>query len=186
MRLFKPDIAQLVRKAVSGDQRAFSALYELHVDALFCFLNQFSENRTQTADWVQTSFIKAFHSLHRFEGRSSFKTWLFTIGLNEVRTAMRGTHLETIDVLEDQMDSGYAEEKNPLPVHDLKIWLRVLDVRQRSVLLLAEVEGYSHAEIAEMLSITESTSRSILSRAKATVRKRIQSESNYGKHLLHA
>ncbi len=179
MKLFKPDIPKLILRAAGGEQQAFAALYNLHVDDLFRFLNQFSTQREQTAEWVQNSFVNAFTHLHQFGGRSSFKTWLFRIAINEVRTGIRKALPENEVFAEDQTLQQEADE--PLLHHDLNIWLRHIDERHRAVLLLAEAEGYSHAEIAQMLDITEGTSRSMLARAKNRLRKYIQADLHHGK-----
>lgn len=178
MNLFKPDIDQLVFRARTGDQKAFAGLYNLHVSGLFRFLNQFSSNRDQTAEWVQLSFIKAFTKIEQFAGKSTFKTWLFRIGLNEMRTGVRKA---APDEMEYHEEHDEVPENDPLLQQDLSIWLKHLDHRHRAVLLLAEAEGYSHAEIAEMMQISESSSRSMLSRAKSRLRNHILTDMNYGK-----
>jgi RNA polymerase sigma-70 factor (ECF subfamily) len=179
VNLFKPDIPKLILRAAGGEQQAFAALYNLHVDDLFRFLNQFSGNRDQTAEWVQNSFVNAFTHLHQFGGRSSFKTWLFRIAINEVRTGIRKALPE--NEIYGEETSGDQPENEPLLHHDLNVWLRHIDERHRAVLLLAEAEGYSHAEIAHMLDITEGTSRSMLARAKNRLRKYIQADLHHGK-----
>ena len=89
---------ELIEKALMGNQRAFKTLYDLHVDALYRFLCQFSDQPSQIEEWTQRAFIKAFKKLSQFNQRSSFKTWLFTIGLNEMRTDMRKKiHFEDLD-----------------------------------------------------------------------------------------
>jgi len=131
---------------------------------------QFSQDRQIVADWVQQSFIKAFVKLDKFKGKSQFRTWLFSIGINEMRSAKRKQkHHEKIEIGENQLNLVEPER-------DLDSWLSVrtaiqkLDDNKRLVFLLHEIEGYSHREIAEILGVGESTSRTMLSRTKVKLR----------------
>ena len=86
--------ATLVGRARGGDQKAFRSLYDAHVSPLFRFLSQFSFDREETREWVQRAFINAFGRLDQFDGRSTFSTWLFTIGLNEMRSDRRRKNIK--------------------------------------------------------------------------------------------
>ena len=116
-------------------------------------------------EWTQRAFIKAFKSLNQFNGKSAFKTWLFKIGLNEMRSDLRMKwQFEEYDV---QVHT--EQEEIEAPIDDwmsARIAIKALPSDQRMVFLLFEVEGYSHKEIGEMLGISDSYSRVILTRAK--------------------
>lgn len=132
---------------------------------LFRFLLQFAEDRATAQDWTQRAFIKAFNRLDQFAGQSGFKTWIFTIGLNEMRSDKRiKWKFESFDaqVHEPILDSDFSDDD----WMSARIAIRNLDAKQRMVFLLYEIEGYSHKEIAGMLDIAESYSRVILTRAK--------------------
>lgn len=161
---------ELIEKALMENQRAFKTLYDQHVDALYRFLSQFSDQPSQIEEWTQRAFIKAFKKLSQFNQRSSFKTWLFTIGLNEMRTDMRKKiHFE-------DLDDKYMEAEPQETVEDSTIWkkaksaIQQLTPEKRMICLLHIAEDYSHAEIAQMIGITEGSSRIILHRAKQELR----------------
>jgi len=162
-----------IRYALEGDQEAYRRLYERHVDALFPFMMQFSDDRETVRDWVQQAFIRAFSKLDQFQSRSSFKTWLFQIAINEMRQSLRSQHHQADKASID--DHPHIEDKQL----DLSDWIslrdriRELPERQRLVLLMHDVEGFSHSEIANTLGINESSSRAILSRTKHVLRERI-------------
>ncbi|MDZ7773444.1 MAG: sigma-70 family RNA polymerase sigma factor [Balneolaceae bacterium] len=161
-----------VQRARTGDQSAFRELYERHVDALFRFLMQFSANRAEVKDWVQQAFIKAFENLNTFEGRSQFRTWLWRIAINEMKMSRRGAL--RFDTMEELPDNGKAQGGlPPETLMTMRSEIENLDERKRMVLILYEVEGYSHREIAGMLEVGESTSRTILTRAKSELREQI-------------
>lgn len=170
------DESRSIEKAKVGDHEAFRLLYEHHVTPLYRFMRQFSSDPDEAEDWTQRAFIKAFEQMHRFEGRSRFSTWLFKLALNEMRMdRRRATIIPFV--------SADHEPYSPDPEPDLlewretmRSWLEDLDETKRTVFVLFEVEGYSHAEIAAMLEIGESTSRTILSRTKHYLRTRWQTE----------
>jgi RNA polymerase sigma-70 factor (ECF subfamily) len=165
---------QLIRKALDGNQGAFQKLYEAHVEGLFLFLNQFSKEREQVKDWTQRAFIKAFQKLDSFKKDARFKTWLYTIGMNEMRTDMR-SKIRFVE-LDDQLREVPEDD-----VTESELWstarnaIQNLPPEKKMVVLLHIAEGYSHREIGEMLSIKEGHSRIILHRAKEELRNMVLS-----------
>ena len=170
---------KLILQALKGDQDAFKSLYDHHVDQLFRFLNQFSDNRHEVQDWIQRAFIKAFTRLNTFKMQSRFKTWLFTIGLNEMRIDKR-SGFEFIELSENDrtVDSSQLrfEGEEFENWHKAKEVIKALAPDKRIILLLHVAEGYSHQEIAKILSITEGTSRIILHRAKKEIKTKVDHE----------
>ncbi|MFH0989330.1 MAG: RNA polymerase sigma factor [bacterium] len=166
-----------VHQARKGNHRAFRNLYDLHVTPLYRFLTQFSRSHDEVADWVQRSFIKVFEHLPQFDGRSKFSTWLFTVGLNEMRMdrRRREPHSSPLENEEAAL-SPDDQTENFVWRESMTSWLGELEENKRMVFLLYEVEGYSHAEIASMLTIGESTSRTFLTRAKQHLKKRWNEE----------
>ncbi|TAK53090.1 MAG: RNA polymerase sigma factor [Bacteroidetes bacterium] len=164
------DEQQWIKKTGEGDHRAFKKLYEAHVVSLFRFLRQYSENTAQVEDWVQRAFIKAYHNIVSFKGTSRFSTWLFTIALNEMKSDFRRTKSVILSMDGFYEQRGESEEEQFVWSDSMKVLLRELDEQKRSVFLLFEVEGYSHAEIASMLNIGENASRTLLCRAKQQLR----------------
>ena len=159
-----------IKKALRGDQRSFKLLYDQNVEQLYRFLRQYSEDSHIVEEWVQRSFIKAYQHLDTFKGDSRFSTWLFSIALNEMRTDVRRKHLLVFS--EQELPEQMVEsEEERFAWHDsMKIILQNLDEQKRSIFLLFEVEGYSHAEIAIILHIGEGASRTLLCRAKQQLR----------------
>ncbi len=171
------DESALVQRSRTGDHRAFRVLYEAHVDSLYRFLKQFSNDHHEVEEWVQRAFIKAFERLNSFREQSRFSTWIFSIGLNEMRSDRRRATILQFQRQENEdrlpaEDSGEAFLWNDL----MKSWLSQMDELKRAVFLLCEIEGYSHSEIALMLGIPESTSRTILTRTKRWLRERWELE----------
>ncbi|TNE68425.1 sigma-70 family RNA polymerase sigma factor [bacterium] len=157
------DDNRLIELAKEGSQSAYRMLYDRYVDDLFRFVAQFRPERTEVADIVQQAFINCFTKLELFQGKSSFKTWLFSIAIREFQMDLRkwkGKETESID------DHEIPSLPGDIDLMSIKVYVSKLDERKRMVFLLFEVEGYSHKEISELLEIQESHSRTLLTRAK--------------------
>jgi RNA polymerase sigma factor (sigma-70 family) len=157
----------IIHRAQKGDQKAFKMLYDSNVVSLFRFMKQFSKDSVEVEEWVQRSFIKAYEHLPTFRGDAKFSSWLFRLGLNEMKMDRRRSAILQIDNSEiEEVPSEEQDAEQFAWDAMMKTLLGELDEHKRMVFLLYEVEGYSHAEIAEMLSVGESASRTILTRAK--------------------
>jgi len=165
-----------ITEAKGGSQRAFRELYDANVSPLFRFLKQFGSDTDQVEEWVQRAFIKAFEHLDSFDGRSRFSSWLFRLALNEMRMDWRRRQIVAFVAVGDEHEDQ-SHETDPFEWRQLmKTWMDELDETKRAVFILYEVEGYSHAEIGSMLGIAESSSRTLLVRAKRFLQDRWNKE----------
>lgn len=166
-----------IRAVRRGSRKACNQLYDLHAESLYRFLRQYSDDGAQVEDWVQRAFIKALKNIDSFSGSSRFSTWLFTIALNEIRTDKRRQPLVFIDPAE--LHEISEDQSSDFEWNDtMKFLLADLDITKRTIFLLHEVEGYAHAEIGSMLSITANLSRTILCRTKTILRDKWESLRN--------
>ncbi|MFA6027217.1 MAG: RNA polymerase sigma factor [Ignavibacteriaceae bacterium] len=159
-----------VKRIKNGDRNAFKELYKNNVSPLFMFMKQFSIDNSKVEDWVQRAFIKAYENINQFDGISLFKTWLFKIAINEMKmdfrkaNSIKNISVDEVEIASEMEDSDLQWELV------MKDWLMELSEAKRMVFILYEIEGYSHAEISEMLNIKESASRTILTRTKVWLR----------------
>jgi RNA polymerase sigma-70 factor (ECF subfamily) len=91
-----------ITKAKGGDHNSFRALYDLHVAPLYRFLRQFASESAEVEEWVQRTFVKAYERLGSFDGRSRFSTWLFALGINEMRMDRRRAQRAPIGPMTDE------------------------------------------------------------------------------------
>jgi RNA polymerase sigma-70 factor (ECF subfamily) len=167
----------LIEKVKNGNTGAFKKLYDNNVKPLYRFLMQFDNDKDIVEDWVQLTFIKAYKNISQFEYKSKFSTWLFRIGINEMKTDYRNPKKQkTISIDNFDCESSLIKEENFEWHIDMKWLLEELDENKKAIFILFEVEGYSHAEIAEILDISEAASRTSLSRTKQYLKKRWQKE----------
>jgi RNA polymerase sigma-70 factor (ECF subfamily) len=165
----------LIDRAVRGDDRAYREIYDRHVTPLYRFLRQYTNDSALVEEWVQRAFIKAFRGLATFQRTSRFSSWLFAIGLNEMRDDRRRARPVSFDSAElEAWDGATPEPADFLWEEAMRSLIQELGESQRTVFLLYEVEGYSHAEIAAMLGLGEGTSRSLLARAKRFLKEQLQ------------
>lgn len=146
----------------SRSEAAFRELYRRHTPRLLRFVERVLGGFAGDAeDIVQDSWLKAVASLPRFRGDSSFGTWLHSIGLNTARNHMRkaGRWRGFLEAVEPRPREPALTPEERM---DLECVLASLPDGQRVVLLLHDLEGYTHSEIGELLGVAEGTSKSQL------------------------
>ncbi|SRR6266851_8859104 len=177
------DDRELVGRAQREDQEAFEELVRRHQHRVFAVARGILRRREDVEDIAQQVFVKAYFSLKRFDQRAAFSTWLYKITLNECWDLLRKKKVRPLvyesDLSEEQarqvITSG--EKANPGPDISERIEARErverllegLDERDRLMLILKEVEGFSIEEIAEILNLNGNTVKVRLFRARRRV-----------------
>lgn len=162
------DLAEAV--LYHGDERAFRELYRRHTPRLLGLTNRLL-GRTQddAEDVVQETWIRGCKSLERFRWDSSFSTWLTGIGINVVRDVIRRESRSRTISMEQLPDSPGPGVMNDDRI-DLEQAIQALPDDYRLVLVLHDVEGMKHREIAHKLNMPEGTSKTQLTKARKLLR----------------
>jgi RNA polymerase sigma factor (sigma-70 family) len=162
---------QLIRRfVVQRDERAFRELYASHTPAVYGLLRRLAGMAIEDADdALQDAWLRAASNLHTFRHESSFRTWLTGIALNCLRECRRRSARSGESSTADLLEPYVATEARSLDVDEV---LGALSDTHREVLVLHDVEGYTHEEIARALGIEVGTSKSRLSRARQMFRDR--------------
>jgi RNA polymerase sigma-70 factor (ECF subfamily) len=163
------------------NENAFRALYRRHTPALWRVALRMTRGAEEEArDVVQETWLRAVTRLSGFRWESSLRTWLVSIALNCAREQGRetGRHTSVADVDAaaaggTSMQSDPAHRPASVDPLDLARAIDALPEGYRSVLVLHDIEGYTHAEIGQALGIEPGTSKSQLHRARARVRDRL-------------
>ncbi|HEX2080272.1 MAG TPA: RNA polymerase sigma factor [Longimicrobium sp.] len=167
------DEAELVRRARGGDPAAQRRLYDAHVERVYRLAYRLAGSDDAAREYTQDTFLRAFTRLADFRGESAFGTWLHAVAvsvcLNGVRKAARRRAAEA--PLEDAAGLAAApEDPDPRLRDDVRRALGELPEGWRVVVLMHDVEGYTHEEIGAALGVPPGTSRGWLSRARARLR----------------
>lgn len=175
------DDLAIVQKVQAGDVDAFDELVTKYRERIYAVVYNLTSNREDASDLTQDAFIKAFQSVGRFQGKSSFFTWLYRIALNTTLTHLRKNKLRRFLSFEkmndedhsagfiDQLTTDSDSDKNTL-MNELQEKLndafQKLSVKHRTVITLYEIDGLSHKEIADIVGTSVGTVRSRLHYAK--------------------
>ncbi|UCD23033.1 MAG: RNA polymerase sigma factor [Gemmatimonadota bacterium] len=161
-------LAQAV--TVDGDERAFRTLYRRHTPRLYQFTLRLLSGREQDAeDVVQETWIRAIEKLDRFRWESSLATWLTGIALNLCRALFRRQDQRWLELRDDL--ELLIDRSDGLQHIDLESALTRLPAGYRTVLVLHDVEGFTHEEIGQRLDVSANTSKSQLFHARRALRK---------------
>lgn len=157
---------QLVKRCKKGDAKAQYTLYKSYVDAMYNTALRLMKNQMDAEDMVQESFIQAFAKIGSFRGDSTFGAWLKRIVVNKCLSELRKNkiYFEEIEhVAESESEEEIDETVEPEWVNNA---IKALPDGARTIFTLYATEGYKHKEIAKMLNISESTSKTQYIRAK--------------------
>ena len=180
---------ELVRAAQKGDEDAFGKLVTKYQGKIYGLAWSMTGNHSDADDLAQKIFLKSFRAIKKFNFRSSFYTWLYRIALNTIITERkkikRDRHLEFKPQAFDPRGnpyvsppSGAQKADRQLENEELKTALTAaidtLPPKQKEVVVMYDIEGMSHGEIAEILSCSEGTVRSRLHYARKKLQKELK------------
>lgn len=153
---------QLVEEVRNGQRSSFSELVKRHQKGLLRLSMRFVKDLDIAQDVVQESFIKTFEKLNSFEGRSSFKSWLYQITVNTARNKLREDRYDFSDIEDVQLGVDPQAEKSL--VHRavgeiLNIEVEKLPFKQKTALVLRVYEDMSFSEIAEIMECPYDTAK---------------------------
>lgn len=164
-----PDHDLLVAAKERGDEKAMERLYRRHAPAIHAYALRATHNADAADDITQETFVRAFRSLDRFEGRSSFRTWVFTIAVNRVRTHIRRRPDVNVDLDAAELSVEPRTSTSWL-AKQLSKALSRLPEGYREVVIMHDVLGMEHDEIAGARRCSVGTSKSQLHKARAKLR----------------
>lgn len=159
--LMKTDL-ELVEEVKAGNRISFSELVKRHQKGLLRMSLRFVKDLDTAEDVVQESFIKAYEKLHSFEGRASFKSWLFQIAVNNARNRLRDSRKNMMDIENVQLAVGAEAESGMVHGAIANILQEEVDKlpdRQRTALVLRVYEDLSFKEIAEIMGCPYDTAK---------------------------
>jgi RNA polymerase sigma-70 factor (ECF subfamily) len=185
--LRRDDDRELVRLAKADDKEAFELLVRRHQSRVFAVAGGILRNKEDVEDVAQQVFVKAYFSLKRFDQRAAFSTWLYKITVNECWDLLRKRKVRPL-LYESELSEEQAQEYNGFgdksagPDASVRLEARQrvenllvdLDERDRLMLVLKEVQGFSVEEIAEILGINGNTVKVRMFRARRRITEKMK------------
>jgi len=167
---------ELIARVVAGDRLAARELYDAHAPRVFRLAFRLTGESELARELTQETFIRAFAQLGRFRGESALSTWLHRVTLSVVSNAMRKIkRFRARETDLDEATSMAAETRRADPDLRDKLHRAIDELPEiyRVTLVMHDVEGYTHEEIANVLGVAEGTCKSRLSVARAQLREKL-------------
>jgi RNA polymerase sigma-70 factor (ECF subfamily) len=167
---------QLIERCRQGEGKALKTLYERYADRMLGVCFRYVADRDTARDLLHDGFVTLFTRIGDFRGEGSFEGWMRRIFVTTALSYLRRNGNGAVDRWSEAHDPGDPEASalEQLSAAELLKLIGCMPEGYRTVLNLYAVEGYTHREIAELLGISENTSRSQYARAKTCLRKAMQ------------
>lgn len=172
--------SKLIAKASKGDRRAQQQLYTMFSPKMLSVCRKYFNSNDQAEEVMIAGFFKVFTYLKDFKNEGSFEGWIRRIMVNESISQLRkdkklGFVSET-EIENTEAHATYIETE--LEVNEIQKMIESLPNGYQTVFVLYAVEGYKHSEIAELLQISENTSKTQLFKARKMLQKMVEKQNN--------
>lgn len=161
---------ELISRLKRADRQAQKELYDKYSGLFYVICLRYSANSDEAKDILQEGFLKIFLNIKQYNGKGSFEGWMKRIiinnAINSYHKELKRRYAVDIDDLYNLEGDNYEIDKADFSYEELLELIQKLPKGYRTVFNLFAIEGYKHKEIAEMLNISESTSKSQYHRAK--------------------
>ncbi len=177
---------KVIGRAKDGDRRAQHEMYELFAPKMLSVCRQYTKSQELAEEVMLNGFLKVFLNLGTYKFEGSFEGWIRRIMVNESISALRKNKqliFEEESALEFALEhASYIE--TALEAEEIQKWIDALPDGYKTVFVLYVVEGFKHSEIAELLQISENTSKTQLFKARKMLQGKINKENktHYGTH----
>lgn len=174
---------EIIERCRKGDRAAQQALYDRFSRKMMVVSLRYAKSTLEAEDVLQEGFVKVFQGIKEFRGESKLETWITRIIVNTALNAQRKKLylFPMVDVTDIDLSANEIS-LSELNFQQLLEMIRSLPQGCQTVFNLFAIEGYSHKEIAEMLGISEGTSKSQYARAKCLLQEKLQKESSFSQH----
>lgn len=175
-QIYRARETELIEACRRNDRTAQKALFDRMAPKMLSVCRRYVRDKMEAEDILVMSFTKVFERIGQFKSEGSFEGWVRRIVVNESLTFLRRNkmmYLET-DLESVERESPSALQETGLEAEDLLRLIQELPAGYRMVFNLYAIDGFSHKEIAVQIGITESTSKSQLSRARTHLQARLQ------------
>ncbi len=172
-QIYRAKDVELIEGCRRQDRQAQKRLYDLYSSKLYALCCRYIKDKMEAEDVLITAFTKILNRIDQYSGEGNFEGWMRKVVVNDALSYLRknkNMYLET-DITAADYEPDYEKLEDQLEAEDLLKMIDSLPTGYRIVFNLYSIEGYSHKEIGDQLGISESTSKSQLSRARVALQK---------------
>jgi RNA polymerase sigma-70 factor, ECF subfamily len=168
---------ECIRRAQAGDAAAIRDLYRRYAPRVQAVVRRLAGDDALAEDWAQEAWVRVFRALPGFRGDSRFSTWLHRIAVNSALHGRRWRERRVGREVDLPAEAEGVRRAEPIVLRiSLQRALDGLPAGMRQIIVLHDVEGYTHEEIGELLGIAPGTSKSQLFKARARLRTTLRAE----------
>lgn len=170
-------ITSTIQRAQQGDRAAFEQLYREHVERVYALSLRLAASAARAEELTQDVFVRLWDVIGSFRGESAFSTWLHRLTVNVVLLSLRSHRRRAARVFGvNDLTPFDRVDNTPKPGVriDLEHAIASLPEKARLILVLHDIEGYRHEEIAEMMGLAAGTSKSQLHRARKLMKEALE------------
>lgn len=179
----------IIKGCLRGNRSDQELLYRRNASRMYGVCLQYTGNEEEASDVLQEGFIKVFENLPNFKFEGSFEGWVRKIMVNTALEKYRERHklyrvddIGSLSGIEEEIEVG---EYTGMEADDLLEMIKALPPQYKIVFNLYAIEGYTHKEISGMLGISQSTSKSNLSRARTILQRRVEAYNGMRKRVIN-
>ncbi len=181
--------AQLTALCLQQNRQAQKRLYDLYADTMLGLCYRYTKSLADAEDVLQEGFVKVFTNLKQYKGKGDLGGWIRRIMVNTSINYLRQHSRYRNELLQDPPALHPVGQESPeitIDTKDLIELIRELPLGYQTIFNLVAIEGYNHIEVAELLQISEHTSRSQYSRARAVLIKLLHQAAKTAMPMNHA
>ena len=176
--------ADLVRLCQNGDMAAFEQLFYKYQERVYSTALRMMDNKEDALDLTQEIFLRVYQNMHKFKFTSAFSTWLYRLAVNlcidELRKRKRFANTTPLEEAVSQADVNTPEDHAISKDREKQVWeaLNSLKEKERTIIILRDIEGLSYKEIAEVLKCSLGRVKSRLHEARQKLRAILETETD--------
>lgn len=172
----KPTEEQLVKKCKKGDRKAQYAVYQKWSGKMMSVCRRYVKTNEDAEEILSNGFVKVFKHIQSFESKGSFEGWIRRIMIHEALNYIRYQKNLFIETGDHWQEQGHEDLNESTDAQAVLSMIDDLPIGYKTVFNLFAIEGYPHKEIAQLLGITEGTSKSQLSKARKLLQERVSTQ----------
>lgn len=168
------DTQKLIAKCIKGDSKAQKELYDCYASTMLGICFRYTQSLSDAEDLLQEGFVRVFKHLHQYKGTGELGAWIRRIIVNTIINEIKRSKIQLVS--EDLIEDGMHPVSTDDPLYDLSVKEIVLLIQRlpkgyRLIFNLHAIEGYSYAEIAELMEIKQVTVRSQYLKARTLLKR---------------